>query len=257
MYGPTYAQHYDCFYSHKDYDAECDLVEAAFAQYASQRCEAILDLGCGTGSHAICLCRRGFRVTGVDRSPNMLCSARKKAASGPRLENGSSLEFVEGDLRHVTLDKTFDAVLMMFAVLGYQLRNEDVLAALSTARRHLRRGGLFLFDVWYGPAVLAQRPSTQVKEFNLPEGKVIRSASATLDTAKHTALVRISTWQLTVPLPGAESVEMHETRFFFPQELALFLESTDFELVSISAFPHLDVPANDANWNAFVVARAR
>jgi hypothetical protein len=51
---------------------------------------------------------------------------------------------------------------MMFAVLGYQGENDDVLAALKTAHRHARPGGLFLFDVWYGPAVLHERPSQRV-----------------------------------------------------------------------------------------------
>ena len=52
---------------------------------------------------------------------------------------------------------------MMFAVLGYQHTNADVLDALATARAHLDVGGLFAFDVWYGPAVLSERPSERVK----------------------------------------------------------------------------------------------
>ena len=55
-----------------------------------------------------------------------------------------------------------DATVMMFAVLGYFPGNSDVQAALDSARRHLRPGGLFFCDMWYGPAVLSQRPSERI-----------------------------------------------------------------------------------------------
>ena len=54
--------------------------------------------------------------------------------------------------------QTFDAAVMMFAVLSYQLSNQDVLSTLATVRRHLQVGGLFIADLWYGPAVLNERP---------------------------------------------------------------------------------------------------
>ena len=66
--------------------------------------------------------------------------------------------FVTADIRELRLETTFDAVLMMFAVLGYQHTNAEVLGALATARAHLEVGGLLAFDVWYGPAVLRERP---------------------------------------------------------------------------------------------------
>ena len=110
--------------------------------------KTILDIGCGTGNHSIPLARRGYQVTGVDLSENMLAHAREKARSS---NAPPSLAFVQGDARIVDLNQKFDAVLMMFAVLGYQLTNEDVLAALNNVRKHLIPGGLFIFDVWYGP----------------------------------------------------------------------------------------------------------
>src|SRR5206468_3380563 len=115
--------------------------------------KTVLDLGCGTGNHALPLARRGFSVTGVDRSPGMLeQAAQKSSASGL---GDKAPDFKQGDLRELDLHQQFDAALMMFAVLGYQLTNENVASALATVRRHLKPGGLFVFDIWYGPAVLA------------------------------------------------------------------------------------------------------
>ena len=77
-FGTDYAQQYDVLYQDKDYDAETDLLERVFAAHGLAG-NAILDLGCGTGQHALRLARRGYEVTGVDRSPEMLSIARVKA----------------------------------------------------------------------------------------------------------------------------------------------------------------------------------
>jgi hypothetical protein len=73
----------------------------------------------------------------------MLDQTRRKS---PAVADGR-LFFKQADIRTADIERTFDAVLMMFAVLGYQLANADVLSALSTARRHLPSGRIFIFDV--------------------------------------------------------------------------------------------------------------
>jgi hypothetical protein len=50
--------------------------------------------------------------------------------------------------------------------------------------------------------------------------------------------------------------ERHDVRFFFPQEIALLLEASGFEISSISRFPTLDEPADVSSWNVFIVAKA-
>src|SRR4029077_2882671 len=128
-----YATAYDALYAEKDYPGECDLLEQVFTTYAARRVSSILDLGCGTGLHAHELARRGYEVVGIDRSEAML----ERARSVP-----TSATFLQGDVRSVDLDRRFDAVVLLFAVLGYQVSDSDVLAALKTARRHLGQGGL-------------------------------------------------------------------------------------------------------------------
>jgi len=67
-----YAEAYDFLYQDKNYSSECDLIEEIFRKFAPGKIRTILDLGCGTGSHAIPLAQRGYRVTGVDLAENML-----------------------------------------------------------------------------------------------------------------------------------------------------------------------------------------
>ena len=251
VFNQGYADQYDLLYGDKDYEAECNLLEQAFKKYGNG-VKTIVDIGCGTGNHSIRLARRGYQVTGVDLSENMLAHAREKA----ELSNAPfSLIFVQGDARTVDLNKKFDAVLMMFAVLGYQLTNENVLAALNTVRKHLNPGGLFVFDVWYGPAVLSVRPSERIKVIPTSDGKVIRAASGSLDTARHLAEVKYHLWRISGDKVVSETEESHQMRYFFPQELALFLSSCGLALQKITAFPSLEQPADENDWNVFAVAR--
>ncbi len=257
VFGPGYAGQYDLLYSDKDYKAECDLLEEVFHRYANGPVRTILDLGCGTGNHAFPLARRGYQVTGVDRSEEMLLRAERKATSHPEPLPGRVPSFRLGDVRSLDLDCRFDAVLMMFAVLGYQLGNDDVLAALETVRRHLRPGGLFVCDVWYGPAVLTVRPGERTKTVSAEGSTVVRTASASLDTYRHLAEVRYRVRRLAGDGLVDEAEETHRMRYFFPQELALFMSHTCLNLLHICSFSDLDRGPDEGTWNALVVGRSR
>jgi hypothetical protein len=146
--------------------------------------------------------------------------------------------------------------LIMFSVLGYLRHNLEVMAALGNARRHLRRHGLLLFDVWYGPAVLTIKPSDRAQVISLPNARVIRLASARLDTRHHLCEVQYHLWRLAGDRVEREDEELHTIRYFFPMELELMLEQASFKLISLTAFPSLDRPADETSWNVFGVAQA-
>jgi SAM-dependent methyltransferase len=252
-FGEPYADLYDAVYGDKPYGAECELIERLLLAHGEHGGRRLLDLGCGTGGHAIPLARRGWQVTGVDRAPEMLARAGAKLAERPEVR----LELIEGDVRTVDLGREFDAALMMFAVLGYQTGNRDVAAALSVVRRHLRTGGLFVFDVWYGPAVLAQRPTARFRVVPVADGRVLRQADGELDVPRHLCTVHFHLWRLRGERVIAETEERHTMRFFFPLELEAFLAGADLELVRLGAFPDFDRDPDETTWNVLGVARAR
>lgn len=136
VYGDEYANEYDQLYSDKNYQAECDLIEHTFHRFATGEVRSIVDFGCGTGNHAIPLAQRGYCVTGVDLSAEMLRVARKKST-----EAGVAINWVEGDIRNVQAGGPFNAGLFMFAVLGYLLPNEDIMLRLPMP------GGIFRQEV--------------------------------------------------------------------------------------------------------------
>jgi SAM-dependent methyltransferase len=249
VFGADYADAYDVLYQDKDYASECDLIERVFREYAAGgRVRSVLDLGCGTGGHAAPLAARGYDVVGVDRSAEMLRHARGR---------GSSARFELGDIGRLDLQQEFDAVIAMFAVLGYQVTNAAVQAALATARRHLSAGGLLFGDLWYGPAVLAQRPSERVKVTDTAaDGTVIRVASSALDSRCDVCTVSYQLWRVEGGQLRAAVREEHPMRYFFGPELELFLAGAAFELLRLGAFPEFDVDPSEQTWNVAFAARA-
>jgi SAM-dependent methyltransferase len=251
IFGAAYAPAYDTIYESKDYEGEVRLLRRIFLKHATGPVGRILDLGCGSGAHAVRLATDGFRVVGVDRSPEMLTVARATAE-----RKGLTVEFVEQDLRHVDLNQSFDAVIMMFAVLSYQTGDDDVQAALRSARRHLRPGGLLVFDVWFGPAVLAQRPEARVREIARSDEVWIRHTTGNLEIDRNLCHVNIRLVHQAVGGISSESRERHTLRYFFLRELEDFLLSAGFRLMHFGAFPDFDQAPSEHTWNVMAVAVA-
>lgn len=249
-----YAGQYDQFYSEKDYSGECDLIEEAVRRYAAHAPKSVLDIGCGTGGHAIELAGRGYRVTGVDLSQAMLDVATRKCA-GLSLAGGTP-QWLCGDAKDFESGREHDLGVMMFAVIGYLAENADILKSLRNIRRQLKRGALFICDFWYGPTVLTMGPSDRIRVFESNEGKTIRSASTKLDVVRHTADVTIGLWTLAGDRLVGESTEIHRLRYFFPQEFSMLLSVAGFRSVGISAFPSIDAQPDINTWNALSIAVA-
>jgi SAM-dependent methyltransferase len=98
----------------------------------------ILDLCCGTGQLARQLTTRGFRVTGVDGSAEMLAYAR---------ENAPTATFIQADARDFVLPEPVDAVVSLFDSLNHITERAGLEAAFRASYAALRPGGLFVFDL--------------------------------------------------------------------------------------------------------------
>jgi hypothetical protein len=145
----------------------------------------------------------------------------------------------------------------MFAVLSYLLTNEDLRACLRSVREHLVPGGLLVFDVWFGPAVLAQRPTARIKAVRKDGARFIRFAEPTLDMERQVVDVGYSVLKLEGEKVLDEVYEVHSMRYFFCQELDLLLAEAGFERASWFPFMDRQQPLSDETWSIAVVARAR
>jgi 2-polyprenyl-3-methyl-5-hydroxy-6-metoxy-1,4-benzoquinol methylase len=121
-------------------DAEADFV-ADVCQLAIG--QSVLDLGCGSGRHALRLGEMGFRVTGVDYIGDHMAAARERT----RRDQGELVTFVEADCRLVDLDGRFDAVICLYDVIGSYADDIDNLLIMMNIEKHLKPGGMALLSV--------------------------------------------------------------------------------------------------------------
>jgi len=251
IYQDKYAAYYDVIYSDKDYKAECDFAEQIFQKYSPGQISTILELGCGTGGHAIPLAQKGYRVSGIDISEAMIAKARKKAEDA-----NLKLHFQVMDLRSFNLDRTFDACIGMFAVIGYMTDTRDVLSALRSVRKHLGSDSLFIFDFWNGLAVLRILPSVRVKTVDDKELKIIRIAQPELEAINHICQVHYHILVIQNNTLVDEFKETHTIRYYFPQEMTHYLEDAEFEVLRICPFLDLGGKVDENVWNITVIAKA-
>jgi SAM-dependent methyltransferase len=223
-----YSRYYNLLYGDKDYQAEAAFVDDLIQKYAPSA-EDLLDLGCGTGRHAISLAKK-YSVTGVDISDSMLAVARSCCPSegGPT----PSLHFFQGDIRAFRLNRHFDVIISLFHVMSYQTSNDDLMSAFTTARVHLKAGGIFIFDCWYGPAVLTERPVVRVKRLENERTQIIRIADPIMHPNKNRVDVNYTLWVRDKDSNTLEEIkETHEVRYWFMPEILSFLERSGFRFI--------------------------
>lgn len=249
-----YAAYYDLLYRDKDYAGEVDYLLGLIEEAAPQP-RSILELGCGTGGHALELAKRGCSVHGIDLSRSMVERARQRGA-GRAPNEAVWLEFEVGDVRSYRVDRIFDAAVSMFHVMSYQTGNDDQSAAFATARRHLPVGGLFVFDFWYGPAVLSDRPRDVVKRVSDERIEVTRKTTPTMQVNLNRVDVRFDVDIASRTGGGTRQLsETHRMRYLFLPEIERLLRSAAFELLSAQAWLTRE-PLDDRTWYGCVVARA-
>ena len=110
----------------------------------------ILDLGCGVGRHSSELARRGFRVTGVDRTHHYLEQASHKAE-----KEGLKVEFIQEDMRTFSHPDAFDAAISLFTSFGYFEDPGEDHQVVANVYHSLKSDGVFLVDV-HGKETLAR-----------------------------------------------------------------------------------------------------
>ena len=140
----------------------------------------VLEIGCGTGRVLIPTARAGLEITGIDGSPAMLATCRRRLAEeSPEVQ--SRVTLLEADMRDFRVGRRFALVTIPFRPFQHLLTVEDQLACLATVRDHLREDGRLVFDL-FNPSLdaLVKMPVGEEfgaePEFTMPDGRrVVRS----------------------------------------------------------------------------------
>jgi SAM-dependent methyltransferase len=248
-----YSAYYDLLYRDKDYPAEAAYVVGVL-RAASPVAKSVLEFGSGTGGHGQLLARHGFQVFGVERSQSMVDVALRGSKDGNDCRPGS-FDCMAGDINTVRLDQTFDAVAALFHVVSYQTNNCDVLQTFGNAARHLCPNGVFVFDVWHGPAVFSDRPSVRIKRVEDDTTRLTRIAEPEMDVQAGVVIVRY-TMIAESKQDGRSTTfgEEHRMRYFFPTEIDLLARQTGFTLEGSEEFLSGNKPSQ-GTWGVTYVLR--
>ena len=135
-------KYYDRIYWWKDYNEEVDFLVKAFER-CGIRGRRVLEVACGTGSHSKILAERGYEVTGVDISDDMLRIARSKVKEHAR--------FLRGDMRNLDapVDGGYDAAICLFSSISYNLTMSDLRRTIEGLYDHLAEPGVVVFDTHF------------------------------------------------------------------------------------------------------------
>jgi len=237
-----YSNYYDALYSDKDYIEEAAYIVKKLSNNGVSTGN-ILEFGCGTGIHGRLLGNSGYSVHGIDQSRQMIEIAK----------TSTSFTCQIGDIRTVELGKKFNGIISLFHVMSYQTENSDVNAVLSNANKHLDVGGTFIFDFWYLPAVLSQKPECRIKKMENGNASIIRFAQPEIHYNSN--LVDVNYTILIKDLKTNESEEIferHSMRYFTLPEISLFCEVNGFRIKQAEEFLSSQAPSEET-WGICVV----
>lgn len=133
----TLAPYYDHIYYFVDYRKQAEWFCTLIKKYKHSRGKSVLDVCCGTGTHAALLAKHGFIVSGLDISKEMLLEARRSYPT---------IKFVQADMRTFCLEEKFDVILCFFNSILYNSSLGELRSTIANFANHLQPGGLVIFD---------------------------------------------------------------------------------------------------------------
>ena len=136
------APFYDAINAEIDYEKWADFIEKIFNRECKTRPDLVLDLGCGTGKMTLELARRGYDMTGIDYSPDMLDVARSVAE-----EEGQDILWLCQDMREFELYGTVDAAVCCLDCINHLETEDDLESCFSLVHNYLIPDGIFIFDI--------------------------------------------------------------------------------------------------------------
>ncbi len=216
----NYAHKYDkeCFV--QGTLGECDFIEK---ELASEKSLKILDVGCGTGRHAIELVKRGYLVTGIDLSESQLARAKEKAKA-----LGLDIDFQKHDARKLPFNREFDVAIMLCEG-GFPLMETDEMnfEILKNVAKALNDKGKFIFTTLNGLFPLFHSVKEFYESASKEGGSTCKSISFDLMTFRDHNTVEFEDDN------GNKKVLECNERYYVPSEITWFLKSLGYQKIDI------------------------
>lgn len=245
-----YSQFYDLLYRDKNYQKEVDYIHELIKSNGKNT-KSILDLGCGSGIHAEMLFDKGYDILGVDQSEEMLIEARKSAK-----KSNKNIKYKCQNITELSICNKYDTVTSLFHVVSYLNSNEDLIKTFNNVNSHLNNGGLFIFDFWYGPGVLSDKPVTRIKRVENENINCIRLTEPILFSELNCVDVNFELFINDKNTHQTEIIkETHRMRYLFDKELELISKLSGFKVLKKYKWLTFDEPGFDTWYAVWVVEK--
>jgi len=245
-----HAELYDSIYADKPYKKEAQFIHNCLEKYGSNKISEVLELACGTGSHAFELEKFGYKIKALDYSQDMLDQAKLKAQ-----KLNSKVKFILMDMRDLPIfKKKFDAAICLFDSLGYVLTNDAIRKVLQGVHKNLKRDGIFVFDFWHAPAMIKYFDSFKKITFRHKGLTFSRTSRTSLDLFSQTATVDYVINKIGEN-DDYQVKEIQKNRFFLLQEMTLFLSVSGFRVLKYFNSYNERKNINDKSFHILTVAQ--
>ncbi len=196
----------------------------------------ILELGCGTGRITIPLVQDGLTVTGIDRSPPMLQQMKKKAS---KLLSPQELERLQGCCMNMSdwaVQNRYALIFSPYSSFTYLTKEEERLRCLESVRSHLKPSGFFVLDCFIPHYDFLALPDNHLYADYyraLEDGRFLeRKKTVQKDlTAQLNTITRYYRIYEPDGVLGRSITTRETIRYFFPEELKLYLQANGFQIV--------------------------
>ncbi|MGI6083895.1 MAG: class I SAM-dependent DNA methyltransferase [Acetivibrionales bacterium] len=240
-----FADIYDRLTHDIHYAEWADYLQSAFRKFGLEP-KLILELGCGTGSLALELAKRGYDLIAIDNSTSMLNRAYAKA----RKEMADIL-FLNQDMRNFELYGTVDAIICLLDSINYITSLNDLKKIFSLANNYLNPGGLFIFDV-----------NSPYKLSNILGNQVFYEVDEDISWIwqnTYNSKSRIATFDLTFFVKREDGLyerfdETHKERAFSSGEITEALDFSGLKLLGMFGNLSFNEPAHNEE-RIFYIAR--
>jgi len=246
VFGTQYSKYYNLLYKDKNYLEEYEYICEILKRHGTGG-KNILDIGCGTGKHLHFFKQNGSSVSGVDLSENMIGEAKKYLQQEVDLICAKASEF--------RFNKKFDTIMSLFHVMSYQTENNELEKVFQNISNHLTEGGLFVFDFWYGPAVLSDPPVVRIKKLEDDDTQITRITEPEMRYNENIVDVNFEVIVEDKKTHIVEKIhETHNMRYLFLPEIIYFAEKAGLSFITTYAW--LDfLPLTEKSWYGLVVLK--
>ncbi len=185
--------------------------------------DPILELACGTGRLTIPIKEKGYSITGVDISEDMVMEARKKAR-----EKKIDIKLQIADIRNFDLNCKFSLIILPFNSICHLHDYESIFSCLKCVKKHLTNDGRFIIDVFnpsFEHLTRDKDSRTLIGEYALNNQNIKITET---NIYNHSDQINYIKWHYDID--GIETTENLNMRMFFPQELDNYLKCSGFKI---------------------------